>query len=1217
VNGVHIKAGNVEVALVTKTDGLYFQLTSTSGTGLAGDISARLSSVEILGITAGTAYQAFTLASGSLNDDNLSDGPSNDIIFGLGGNDNINGGAGNDVIDGGEGTNDSAHYWDATSAVTASLASGAVTGGAGNDTLTGIENLSGSSYGDQLTGDAGNNALRGELGNDTLIGGAGNDYITGGAGDDSIDGGAGTGDAADYFYSNTATGPVVLNLANGTATGDGSDTLVGIENVNGTNFNDSITGDANANSLTGNGGNDTLIGGAGDDNLNGGTGNDSLDGGLGYDFFDSGTGNDTVNGGSFINIADISDTASYQNSTTAVNVNLGLGFSFGNGTANKGSNGTDTLININTVRGSELADTITGSAGLVFEQFEGGGGNDTIDGGAIDPITGANSNRISYQNAKAAVTVDFAAGTATTANSTITGNSGTDTLFNFNQVRGSANNDTLYGSNRTDITESFEGRGGDDVIDGRGGIDVVRFSNASGGVTASLVSGTGSGSGVGTDTFTNVEGLFGSNNSDSLTGGNANNDALEVFRGEAGNDTIDGGQGYDRAQYDSATSAVTVTLNDTMDGTASDGLGGTDSLRNIEGVRGSEYNDSITGNSADNGLDGQGGNDTLVGGAGNDTLIGGAGDDKLNGGAGNDTISGGDGSDAASYSVTNTVTTALSYAWDATANAVFVKQGTTALAKITAGATAGSWTVQDLANATATGFGTDTLSSIESLTFDLGTGSTATTALTITSEQLTAAVPTDTVAPTLTLASPADNANAVLAGANLTLTFSEAIKAGSGNLVLTNTANSADTRTVSVSDASQVSIAGSQLTLNPAADLLSGAHYALTLGSGVVQDLAGNSFAGISLATALDFTVAASTVKPTLSGLAYDWKNHMLLQDVAIAVKGGGAPAEGANAPIQFKALSWDATGHASVEVWTRSASAAESLGFDLNISNASGITFTAGTLPNTSTGGTGWTLITNAIGTNLTVGGFANDSTAAIAAGDFKLGTITFETATAQRADLQLLSGDVGSASASAYGLSVARTSTSATGAYSISTLEPGSYDITATRAVTDIGNAITSADALAALKMAVGLNPNPDPDGSTGPLSAPMLSPYQLMAADVVGTDGRVTSADALAILKMAVKLPTAPAKEWMFVEETRDFWNETTGQFTLSRNSTNWDHSISTNLQANGAVNLVGVLKGDVNGSWAAPAGSTDLDTIDPTHFSALSSIFGMPVGQFGVL
>jgi methionine-rich copper-binding protein CopC len=473
----------------------------------------------------------------------------------------------------------------------------------------------------------------------------------------------------------------------------------------------------------------------------------------------------------------------------------------------------------------------------------------------------------------------------------------------------------------------------------------------------------------------------------------------------------------------------------------------------------------------------------------------------------------------------------------------------------------------------------------------------------------------DTTVPTLTSSTPSDNAAAVLASANLTLTFSEAIKAGSGSLVLTNTTNATDTRTVSVSDASQVSISGSQLTLNPTADLLGGAHYALTLGSAVVQDLAGNAYAGISSATTLDFNVAASNGKPTLSGIAYDWKNHMLLQDVAIAIKGGGTPAEGSNAPIQFKGLVWDASGHASVEVWTHATTAFESAGFDLEITNASGITFTAGALPNTSTGGTGWTLITNASGTNLTVGGFANDISAAVAAGDLKLGTITFETDALQRADLHLVGGDVGNTSATAYGLSMVRASSNASGAFSISTLEPGSYDLSASRTVTDIGNAISSADALATLKIAVGLNPNLDPDG-TGPLSALALSPYQFMAADVVGTDGRITSADALAILKLAVKLPTAPTKEWMFVEEGRDFWNEATGQFTLDRTHASWDHSISTTIQSDAMVNLVGVLKGDVNGSWVAPVGSTDLDAIDPTYFSTLSSIFGMPLTQFAL-
>jgi hypothetical protein len=154
---------------------------------------------------------------------------------------------------------------------------------------------------------------------------------------------------------------------------------------------------------------------------------------------------------------------------------------------------------------------------------------------------------------------------------------------------------------------------------------------------------------------------------------------------------------------------------------------------------------------------------------------------------------------------------------------------------------------------------------------------------------------------------------------------------------------------------------------------------------------------------------------------------------------------------------------------------------------------------------------------------------------------------------------------------------------------------------------NAVTSADALAALRIAVGLNPNPDPDG-TGPKTAPAVSPYQIMAADVNGS-GTVTSADALAILRMAVKLSTAVPQEWMFVEEKRDFWDEATQKFTLSRTSATWDRTITAD-PASGAVNLVGILKGDVNGSWVAPTGSTDLDVTDPTYFQRLAQLIGVP-------
>jgi hypothetical protein len=49
----------------------------------------------------------------------------------------------------------------------------------------------------------------------------------------------------------------------------------------------------------------------------------------------------------------------------------------------------------------------------------------------------------------------------------------------------------------------------------------------------------------------------------------------------------------------------------------------------------------------------------------------------------------------------------------------------------------------------------------------------------------------------------------------------------------------------------------------------------------------------------------------------------------------------------------------------------------------------------------------------------------------------------------------------------------------------------------------------------------------------------------------------------------------------------------------------------------VNLVAVLKGDVNGSWAAPAGTPNLDTISPNYFAELSSRLGAPHSQWGVI
>ncbi len=121
---------------------------------------------------------------------------------------------------------------------------------------------------------------------------------------------------------------------------------------------------------------------------------------------------------------------------------------------------------------------------------------------------------------------------------------------------------------------------------------------------------------------------------------------------------------------------------------------------------------------------------------------------------------------------------------------------------------------------------------------------------------------TDTTAPTLSSALPLDNAASVSVGANLTLIFSEAVKAGSGNIVITNAANTADTRTIAVTDTTQVSFSGGVVTVNPTANLLPGAAYAVTMASGVILDSAGNAYAGISDSTVLNFATASS--EPTL-----------------------------------------------------------------------------------------------------------------------------------------------------------------------------------------------------------------------------------------------------------------------------------------------------------------------------------------------------------------
>ncbi|HMJ27636.1 MAG TPA: PQQ-dependent sugar dehydrogenase, partial [Xanthobacteraceae bacterium] len=116
--------------------------------------------------------------------------------------------------------------------------------------------------------------LRGLGGNDMLFGGSGNDTLEGGPGADMLIGGPGM-DTADYSASVAA---VSVNLLTGLGSGGDAqgDILGGIENIVGSAFNDTLTGDNGGNALDGRSGNDTLNGGRGNDTLTGGPGADTF-----------------------------------------------------------------------------------------------------------------------------------------------------------------------------------------------------------------------------------------------------------------------------------------------------------------------------------------------------------------------------------------------------------------------------------------------------------------------------------------------------------------------------------------------------------------------------------------------------------------------------------------------------------------------------------------------------------------------------------------------------------------------------------------------------------------------------------------------------------------------------------------------------------------------------------------------------------------------------
>lgn len=171
--------------------------------------------------------------------------------------------------------------------------------------------------------------------------------------------------------------------------------------MNDDNAVDTIDGGAGDDMIYGYGGNDVLFGGNDNDILFGGNGNDTLDGGSGTDALYGGSGNDTLDGGSGVDTlygGTGSDTASFASSNSAITVSLITNIATGNG--------TDTLISIENILGSDNNDTIIGSNAA--HTLNGGAGNDTIIGGEQTTMAVNASTLLTYAGSQdAGGTINF------------------------------------------------------------------------------------------------------------------------------------------------------------------------------------------------------------------------------------------------------------------------------------------------------------------------------------------------------------------------------------------------------------------------------------------------------------------------------------------------------------------------------------------------------------------------------------------------------------------------------------------------------------------------------------------------------------------------------------------------------------------------------------------------------------------------------------------
>lgn len=516
---------------------------------------------------------------------------------------------------------------------------------------------------------------------DTLLGGAGSDTLYGDEGSDVLDGGTGF-DSASYQSSTAA---VSVDLGAGTADGGYAtgDTLVSIEKLYGSAFDDTLAGNDARNFLKGGdgndaidgagghdvlygeGGNDTINGGDGNERIYGGDGDDVAYGGAGFDRFYGDAGADAYDGGDGVDRVDYTDAA------TGVSVNFTTGLGAGDVAAG------DTYANIEQVFASGFGDTLTGAAGE--DRLYGFGGDDTITGfDGDDYLSGGDGN------------------------DTINGGSGADALLGGrgnDVIDGGDDSDVLNGHSGDDIlrggagNDRFKGESGADSIDGGEGIDSLSYRDVTVAVTVDLTAGTASGGYAEGDTLTSIERvvgtdagddvlsgaagderlygvdgndtLYGADGVDYLSGGNGDDDldggdgddfllggaGDDALRGGAGNDRFvaeggadayDGGEGIDELDFSAENVGVTIDL---AAGIGNGGRATGDTYVSIDRVLASEHDDVLIGGTDTDRFYGNGGDDSIFGGNGGDFIVAGDGADYVEAGVDNDVVYGGNGDD--------------------------------------------------------------------------------------------------------------------------------------------------------------------------------------------------------------------------------------------------------------------------------------------------------------------------------------------------------------------------------------------------------------------------------------------------------------------------------------------------------------------------------------------------------------------------------------------